>query len=109
CVFIRPHPFDPLSLRPHPFDPLSLRERGNEGRTSFPLPRKERGTGGEDHDGERRRSPGTGIGGSGVDERAMAPQDTAHGKRGGRNLEPATTGRALEPPLPRPRGPPPYP
>src|SRR5205807_978081 len=37
------------AVSPHPFDPLSLRERGNSARRSFPLSRRERGTGGEDY------------------------------------------------------------
>src|SRR5213596_3216899 len=38
----------PSRTGPHPFDPLSLRERGDSVRPSFPLSRRERGTGGED-------------------------------------------------------------
>src|SRR5689334_20037026 len=49
--------------------------------------------------------PFAGVRARGVDERAMHPQDTAHGKRGGANAKPATAGRALEPPLVRPRRP----
>src|SRR5437870_13331142 len=42
-----------LRIGPHLFDPFSLRERGNSARASYPLSRRERGTGGEDHDVER--------------------------------------------------------
>src|SRR5712691_7433863 len=51
-----------LRIGPHPFDPLSLRERGNPAGASYPLSRRERGTGGEDH------TRGEGEGGEDVAE-----------------------------------------
>src|SRR5207249_11775423 len=45
-------PAAPPALRSSPPDPLSLQERGNGVRASSPLSRRERGTGGEDRQGE---------------------------------------------------------
>src|SRR3989442_7841815 len=80
-----------LRIGPHPFDPLSLRERGNSARESYPLSRRERGTGGED------RAAPEGERGGGVDVRAMGTQDTAHEQRCGPPAGPPAADRPLEP------------
>src|SRR3989442_15422082 len=77
---LTPDFFLTLRIGPHPFDPLSLRESGKSGRASYPLSRRERGTGGEDQREEGARGFGRG---GGVDVRAMGTQDTAHEQRCG--------------------------
>src|SRR5207249_2395517 len=43
-----PHPLIPSAVQSSPPVPLSFQERGNGVRASFPVSRRERGTGGED-------------------------------------------------------------